>query len=104
MSEGSPPVSVVGGSVFGTFHGYSWLFIGSFAVGLGATAMALATLPCRASARSRPERGLRAPCRAIGAGGYGLVAVSRLLAFAFACWNDSWSLPSRARAIISACR
>jgi MFS family permease len=34
-----------GGWVFDTFHGYGWLYIGSFAVGLGAVAMALTCKP-----------------------------------------------------------
>jgi MFS family permease len=36
---------LAGGWVFDTFDAYSWLFIGSFAVGLGAMAMALAFPP-----------------------------------------------------------
>jgi hypothetical protein len=36
---------LVGGWVFDTFDGYAWLFIGSFAVGLGAVAVALAFPP-----------------------------------------------------------
>jgi MFS family permease len=38
---------LVGGWVFDTFDGYAWLFIGSFAVGLGAVAVALAFPPLR---------------------------------------------------------
>jgi len=36
---------LMGGWVFDTFHAYSWLYIGSFAVGLGAIAIALAFPP-----------------------------------------------------------
>ncbi len=36
---------LIGGWVFDTFDGYAWLFIGSFAVGLGAVAVALAFPP-----------------------------------------------------------
>jgi MFS family permease len=36
---------LMGGWVFDTFQGYSWLYIGSFAVGLGAIAIALAFPP-----------------------------------------------------------
>jgi MFS family permease len=36
---------LVGGWVFDTFDGYAWLFIGSFAVGMGAVAVALAFPP-----------------------------------------------------------
>jgi MFS family permease len=43
---------LIGGWVFDTFDGYAWLFIGSFAVGLGAVAVALAFPP-------RPRRALQ---------------------------------------------
>src|SRR5690606_15617927 len=36
---------LVGGWLFDTYGAYSWLFIGSFAVGLGAVAIALAFPP-----------------------------------------------------------
>jgi hypothetical protein len=36
---------LAGGWVFDTFDAYSWLFIGSFAVGLGAMAIAFAFPP-----------------------------------------------------------
>src|SRR5262249_54289153 len=36
---------LAGGWVFDTFGAYAWLFIGSFAVGLGAVAVALAFAP-----------------------------------------------------------
>jgi MFS family permease len=36
---------LAGGWIFDTFDAYSWLFIGSFAVGLGAVAMAIAFPP-----------------------------------------------------------
>jgi MFS family permease len=36
---------LIGGWVFDTFDGYAWLFIGSFAVGIGAVAVALAFPP-----------------------------------------------------------
>jgi MFS family permease len=32
---------VVGGWIFDTFNAYDWLYIGSFAVGIGAAAIAL---------------------------------------------------------------
>jgi MFS family permease len=35
----------VGGWIFDTFHSYAWLYIGSFGVGLGAAAIALAFPP-----------------------------------------------------------
>jgi MFS family permease len=38
---------LAGGWVFDAFHAYSWLYIGSFAVGLGAVAIALAFPPPR---------------------------------------------------------
>jgi hypothetical protein len=37
--------ALAGGWIFDTFDAYSWLFIGSFAVGLGAVAIALAFPP-----------------------------------------------------------
>jgi len=47
---------VAGGWVFDTFDAYSWLFIGSFGVGLGAVAVALAfpPLPSRQQAQLQP--------------------------------------------------
>jgi MFS family permease len=47
---------VAGGWVFDTFDAYSWLFIGSFGVGLGAVAVALAfpPLPSRQHAQLQP--------------------------------------------------
>jgi MFS family permease len=39
---------VVGGWIFDSFDAYSWLFLGSAAVGLGAVAVALAFPPLRA--------------------------------------------------------
>jgi MFS family permease len=44
---------LAGGWVFDTFNAYTWLFIGSFAVGLGAVAMALAFPPL--PGRARPQ-------------------------------------------------
>ena len=44
---------LAGGWVFDTFQGYGWLFIGSFAVGLGAVAIALTFPPL-------PQRRLQA--------------------------------------------
>jgi MFS family permease len=44
---------LAGGWVFDTFHAYGWLFIGSFAVGVGAVAVALAFPPL-------PQRRLQA--------------------------------------------
>jgi MFS family permease len=46
----------VGGWIFDTFQAYSWLYIGSFSVGLGAAAIALAfpPLPSRRSAQPQP--------------------------------------------------
>jgi hypothetical protein len=35
----------ISGWIFDTFGGYAWLYIGSFAVGLGAAAIALAFPP-----------------------------------------------------------
>ena len=48
-----------GGLIFDSFNSYSWLYIGSFGVGLGAVAVALAfpPLPSRATSRSRREGG-----------------------------------------------
>ena len=46
---------VAGGWVFDTFDAYSWLFIGSFAVGLGAMAIAFAFPRFRASAFSQHD-------------------------------------------------
>lgn len=43
----------VGGWIFDTFQGYAWLYIGSFAVGLGAAAIALAFPPVP-SGRDQP--------------------------------------------------
>lgn len=43
----------VGGWIFDAFNGYTWLYIGSFAVGLGAAAIALA-FPAVRSARPAP--------------------------------------------------
>ena len=47
---------LVGGWIFGTYGSYSLLYIGAFALGLGAAAMALAfpPLPSRASAQFQP--------------------------------------------------
>jgi len=47
---------LAGGAVFDVYNSYAWLFIGSFAVGLGAAAIALAfpPLPQRAAARLQP--------------------------------------------------
>jgi MFS family permease len=47
---------LVGGWIFDTYGGYSLLYIGAFALGLGAAAMALAfpPLPSRASAQFQP--------------------------------------------------
>ena len=46
---------LAGGWIFDTFDAYSWLFIGSFAVGLGAVAVALAFPPLpREQLRSAP--------------------------------------------------
>jgi hypothetical protein len=45
-----------GGRVFDTFNEYAWLYVGSFGVGLGAMAVALAfpKLPSRSSERLQP--------------------------------------------------
>ena len=45
-----------GGWMFDRFGGYGWLYIGSFGVGLGAVAIALAfpPLPSRQAARLQP--------------------------------------------------
>jgi MFS family permease len=40
---------VAGGWAFDTFRSYDWLYIGSFAVGLGAVAIALTFRPLRAA-------------------------------------------------------
>jgi MFS family permease len=47
---------VVGGWIFDTFNAYDWLYIGSFAVGIGAAAIALAfpPLPSRETSRLQP--------------------------------------------------
>ncbi|HWM46886.1 MAG TPA: MFS transporter [Xanthobacteraceae bacterium] len=47
---------LAGGAVFDAYNSYAWLFIGSFGVGLGAAAIALAfpPLPQRAAARLQP--------------------------------------------------
>jgi len=50
MSFGPP----LGGWVFGRFHGYSWLFLGSALVGAGAVAIALAFPRPRTAARLQP--------------------------------------------------
>ncbi|MGO8920652.1 MAG: MFS transporter [Stellaceae bacterium] len=44
---------LAGGWVFDTFNSYGWLYIGSFSVGLGAVAMALAFPPLPARPRDR---------------------------------------------------
>lgn len=44
----------VGGWIFDSFGAYGWLYIGSFAVGLGAVAIALAFPPVRRVAQLRP--------------------------------------------------
>jgi len=46
---------LIGGWIFDTFHNYSWLFIGSALVGLGAAAIALAFPPL---ARAKTEQAL----------------------------------------------
>ena len=43
----------VGGWIFDTFGGYGWLYIGSFAIGLGAVAIALAFPPLPSRSRAR---------------------------------------------------
>ena len=47
---------VVGGWIFDTFNAYDWLYIGSFAVGIGAAAIALffPPLPSREIGRLQP--------------------------------------------------
>jgi predicted MFS family arabinose efflux permease len=45
-----------GGYVFDTFHGYTWLHAGSFAIGLAAVAVAL-SFP----SKRRPSRERRTP-------------------------------------------
>jgi len=47
---------LLGGWVYDSFDTYSWLFIGSFAVGLGAVAVALAFPPL-----ASPQRQLVQP-------------------------------------------
>ena len=50
---------LIGGWIFDTFGSYSWLFIGSAIVGLGAAAVALAFPPLPAKNHSRPLAWLR---------------------------------------------
>ncbi|MBB3315372.1 MFS family permease [Rhizobium sp. BK181] len=50
---------LIGGWIFDTFHNYSWLFIGSALVGLGAAAIALA-FPPLARAKTEPALGVSA--------------------------------------------
>jgi hypothetical protein len=47
---------LAGGWIFDTFNGYSWLYIGSLSVALGAMAVALAfpALPLRSRATLQP--------------------------------------------------
>jgi MFS family permease len=47
---------VVGGWIYDTYNAYTWLYIGSFAIGLGAAAIALAfpPLPQRAQRKLQP--------------------------------------------------
>ncbi len=45
---------LAGGWIFDSFNSYSWLYISSFAVGLGAAAIALA-FPPLPSARGVPQ-------------------------------------------------
>jgi MFS family permease len=45
---------LVGGWIFDRFGGYAWLYIGSFAVGMGAVAVALAFPPLRNGPRLQP--------------------------------------------------
>ena len=49
---------VAGGWIFDTFDAYSWLFIGSAAVGLGAVAIALAFPPLPSSQRPACAAGM----------------------------------------------
>jgi MFS family permease len=46
---------IVGGFIFDSFNSYAWLYIGSFSVGLGAVAIALAFPPLPVRARSVPQ-------------------------------------------------
>jgi len=46
---------IVGGLIFDSFNSYAWLYIGSFSVGLGAVAIALAFPPLPVRARSIPQ-------------------------------------------------
>jgi MFS family permease len=46
---------VLGGFIFDTFNSYAWLYIGSFSVGLGAVAIALAFPPLPVRARGVPQ-------------------------------------------------
>lgn len=48
---------LAGGWVFDSFNGYGWLYIGSFAGGLGAVAMALAFPPLPYGLRNQPQPG-----------------------------------------------
>ncbi|MBZ9789790.1 MFS transporter [Rhizobium sp. 3T7] len=50
---------LIGGWIFDTFHNYSWLFIGSALVGLGAAAIALA-FPPLARVKTEPALGVSA--------------------------------------------
>jgi len=45
---------LAGGWVFDRFGGYAWLYIGSFALGLGAVAIALAFPPIPRRAQLQP--------------------------------------------------
>jgi MFS family permease len=46
---------LAGGWVFDTFNSYSWLYIGSLSVGLGAVAMALLFPPQPSRMRELPQ-------------------------------------------------
>jgi MFS family permease len=46
---------IAGGVIFDSFNSYAWLYIGSFSVGLGAVAIALAFPPLPVRARSIPQ-------------------------------------------------
>ena len=46
---------IVGGLIFDSFNSYAWLYIGSFSVGLGAVAIALAFPPLPVRSRSIPQ-------------------------------------------------
>jgi MFS family permease len=46
---------LLGGWIFDTFSAYDWLFIGSFAIGLGAAAIALTFPPLAQRARDAPQ-------------------------------------------------